>query len=89
MVGIRIKKYVSNSRKEDSKQVQSILFDKGFYATLEQCIELWEMYSENNYASGWVDLGGYTTEEIFNSIKPFFEPLSDPYDIEKKFYLQE
>lgn len=89
MVGIKVKKYVSSCRKEGSRHIQSILIDKGFYATLEQCVELWEMYSESSFASGWVDFGGYTTEEIYNSIKPFFEPLSNPYDIEKKFSLQE
>ena len=40
--------------KKDIDLIQDALFDKGFYATPEQCAEMWEMHSENEWAAGWV-----------------------------------
>jgi hypothetical protein len=53
---------------EDCSKIQNILFNKGLYATLEQCDELWRMYSET-WAAGWLSLGGLSDKEIYDCIK--------------------
>jgi len=58
--------------KSDISKIQDALFDRGFYATAEQCAELWELYSET-FAAGWLCVGDSSKEELFNCLKPFFE----------------
>ncbi len=60
--------------KDDIAKIQDAFIEKGFYATNEQCAELWETYSENIWAAGWVSLQGTSKEEIFNLLKYYFEP---------------
>jgi hypothetical protein len=73
---IRIKKHNNNlaDHKEDVAKIQDALIDKGFYATNEQCAELWEIYSENIWAAGWLSMNNISKEEIYNLLKYYFEP---------------
>jgi hypothetical protein len=56
---------------KDTNRIQNILIDNGFYADSYQCMRLWEMYSEREWASGWTGLPE-SDSEIFECIKPFF-----------------
>lgn len=55
---------------DDCQLIQSILIDKGFYATLEQCQLLWKMHSEC-YGAGWLSL--YEDKEsIYDAVRVYF-----------------
>jgi hypothetical protein len=60
--------------REDIIKIQDALMDKGFYASEEQCVELWETYSENIWAAGWCSMQTTSKEEIYNLLKYYFEP---------------
>jgi hypothetical protein len=62
------------NHREDILKIQDALIDKGFYATEEQCVELWETYSENIWAAGWYPMELSSKEEIYNLLKYYFEP---------------
>ena len=73
---IRVKRpYVANvdEYREDCTRIQAVLQDHGYYATLEQCAELWEINSEN-YAAGWLVLPQQDIA-IYDEIKSYFEAL--------------
>ena len=57
---------------EDCKRIQDILINKGFYATLEQCEELWHMYSEDEWCAGWLVMKGADDEEIYRYVRKYF-----------------
>lgn len=59
--------------KNDCNRIQSVLLDYGYYATLEQCAELWELYSED-WAAGWLYLPE-NNEDLYKCIKPYFEEV--------------
>jgi hypothetical protein len=51
---VQIKKnFVKNAYRADCERIQQALMEHGHYATIEQCQELWEMYSEA-FAAGWL-----------------------------------
>ena len=56
---------------DDCQLIQSILIDKGYYATLEQCQLLWQMHSEC-YAAGWLNLYE-DRESIYEAIRVYFQ----------------
>ena len=58
---------------KDIQLIQDALIDKGFYASSEQCAELWEMYS-STFETGWMHMEYYSKEDIYTRIKPYFEP---------------
>jgi hypothetical protein len=60
--------------KKDIQKIQHALIDKGFYATEEQCVELWEAYSEYEWAASWLTVSDYNDDIIYNCLKPYFEP---------------
>lgn len=68
---IRVKKDNSSFLK-DCQRIQHALIDKGYYATLDQCQELWEMHSAE-YAAGWLVMNDINDEEIYYCIKKYFE----------------
>lgn len=73
---IRVKRpYVAHvdEFREDCLRIQSVLQDHGYYATLEQCAELWEINSEN-YAAGWLILP-QDGLAIYDEVKAYFEAL--------------
>lgn len=88
MVTIKVKKYIEPRKQEASEKIQRILIDKGFYATLDQTLELWKMHSES-WRYNWIDIGGYTDQEIYEKIKPYFEPMQGTSEYTRPFYLQE
>lgn len=52
---------------EDCKMLKSILFDKGFDLTLQECEKLWEDISEAASAS-WLNVSEDTVNEfLFNN----------------------
>lgn len=56
---------------DDCQLIQSILIDRGYYATLEQCQLLWQMHSEC-YGAGWLIL--YENKEsIYEAIRVYFQ----------------
>ena len=55
---------------DDCQLLQSILIDKGFYATLEQCQLLWKMHSEC-YGAGWLTLY-QDKKSIYDAIRVYF-----------------
>lgn len=59
--------------KDECSTIQDALFKKDLYATLEQCDELWRMYSEGEHCAGWVSVGGYSDAEIYRNIREYFE----------------
>jgi|688.fasta_scaffold23064_2 hypothetical protein len=68
---IKIKEY-NRDFHEDTIRIQRLLIDKGYYAENSQCRRLWELYSENEYAAGWIELPK-TDEELYDCIRPYFE----------------
>ena len=58
---------------EDCKRIQNALMNKEIYATLEQCDELWRMYSEDNWCAGWVSMEGTSDQEIYSNLRQYFE----------------
>jgi hypothetical protein len=68
---IKIKEY-NRDFHEDTIRIQRLLIDKGYYAENSQCRRLWELYSENEYAAGWIGLPK-TDEELYDCIRPYFE----------------
>ncbi len=59
--------------KKDINFIQDSLLDKGFFATSEQCAELWEMHSENEWAAEWIAVSG-DRDYIFKCLQKYFEP---------------
>jgi hypothetical protein len=59
--------------KDDCNRIQAALMDHGYYATIEQCVELWELHSEE-WAAGWLSVP-QCGEDIFKEIKPYFEAV--------------
>lgn len=56
---------------DDCHTIQNILIDRGYYATLEQCYQLWKMHSEI-YAASW--LAFYEDKEsIYDAVRVYFE----------------
>ena len=60
--------------KDDILKIQDALIDKGFYATNEQCVELWELYSEEEWCAGWLVMDGTDKNQIYENLKKYFEP---------------
>lgn len=58
---------------EDCRKIQDALFDRGLYSTLEQCQQLWELYSEDHFAAGWIEMKGYEKNDIYNAVKEYIE----------------
>lgn len=58
--------------KEEIDLLQESLMDRGFYATTEQCVELWELYSQT-FESGWLYMKNFSRQEVYEAVKPFFE----------------
>lgn len=58
---------------DDCGRIQDALFKKGLYATLDQCDELWRMYSDHEHCAGWVSVGGYSDAEIYKNIRGYLE----------------
>jgi hypothetical protein len=58
---------------KDIQLIQDTLIDKGFYASPEQCAELWEMYS-STFETGWMQMEYYSKDDIYSRIQRFFEP---------------
>lgn len=58
---------------DDCRRIQNILMDRGFYASLEQCDEMWRMYSEDEACAGWLGLEGAKDAEIYEKVRPYFE----------------
>lgn len=60
--------------KEDISRIQNALIDKGFFATNEQCAQLWELYSETEWAAGWLVMNDLSKDEIYDCVRKYFEP---------------
>ena len=60
--------------KEDCNRIHGILLDHGYFSTLDECAELWELYSSEEYAAGWLSLPD-KNEEVYECIKPYFEEV--------------
>jgi hypothetical protein len=60
----------------DCNRIQNVLFNKGLYATLEQCEELWSLYSEFS-ASGWLPLDGKSDQDIYECVKSNIEEFPE------------
>ena len=52
--------------KDDCIRIQRILRDRGYNATLKQCEELWEDYSDSMCA-GWMNLND-SDSNVYNNI---------------------
>ena len=69
---------------EDVKKIHMVLIDRGFFATYEECNELWSMYSEDYWCASWVSMSGMTEQEIFDCVRPYFDPIDNfSVDMEK------
>lgn len=56
---------------DDCQLIQTILIDKGYYATLEQCQLMWQKHSEC-YGANWLSL--YEDKEsIYHAITVYFQ----------------
>lgn len=81
---IRIKKYNYHLEyKNDINLIQESLIDKGFYATAEQCVDLWETYS-SLHSAGWLYVQDFSKQEIYDCVKYFFE-ASQESSLDTKF----
>ena len=69
---IRVKK-TKPFHLKDCQKIQNALIDKGLYATFDQCHEMWSMYSEDKYASGWVSMSDMTGQEICDALMHYYE----------------
>jgi hypothetical protein len=57
--------------KEDCNRIQHALMEHGYYATISQCAELWQLNSED-MAAGWLFLPK-TDKEIYEEVKRYIE----------------
>jgi len=57
----------------DCQKIQNGLIEKGYYATLDQCHEMWNLYSEDRWSVGWVSMTDYDNQSIFYALKDYFE----------------
>ena len=57
--------------RDDCNRIQTVLLDRGLYATLEQCAELWGLASEDMCA-GWLVLPE-NNADIYEDIKRYIE----------------
>lgn len=62
---------------EDIQKIQHVLVDKGFFATYEECDELWRMHSEDHWCAGWVTMKDMSEQEIFDAVRPYFDPIDN------------
>ena len=53
------------------RRLQDVMLARGYYASSEQCEELWEMVSEDLCAS-WLVMPE-SDEELFSDVKVYFE----------------
>jgi len=53
--------------RDDCERIQRILRDKGYNATLQQCEELWDDYSDS-MAAGWMGLGD-NDEDVYSHLR--------------------
>lgn len=56
---------------DDCNKIQQVLIEHGYYATIDQCEQLWEMYSDE-YAAGWLVLPEGNMQ-IYDCIKDYIE----------------
>ena len=71
---VRIKKQFIRHKDafvDDCNRIQQVLMEHGYYATIDQCEELWEMYSEE-YAAGWLSLPE-DSKDIYEYVKDYIE----------------
>jgi hypothetical protein len=71
---VRIKKQYIRHKDEfadDCSRIQQVLMEHGYYATIDQCEELWEMYSDE-YAAGWL-IFPEDNADIYEYIKDYIE----------------
>jgi hypothetical protein len=61
-----------NARVFEINRIQSVFLDHGWYATLEQCKELWSRYSEDQWCASWIALPT-KSEEIYESLRTYIE----------------
>ena len=54
---------------EDQRKIQQALMDYGVHKTLDECRELWEIYSEDMFA-GWMTLPN-DSESIFKILEDY------------------
>lgn len=59
--------------RSDCEKIQAALLDHGYYASIEQCAKLWELYSEE-YAAGWLVMSD-KSQEIYDCIRPYFKEV--------------
>lgn len=57
----------------DADRIAKCLADRGYEATPQQAVRLWERYSES-FAAGWLGLPE-SDEEVFECVRPYFEPV--------------
>lgn len=74
---IRVKRQATQNR-EDCRRIQNVLMDMGYYASIEQCDELWRLHSENDAAANWLNTEGFRDEEIYKAIRPYFDESPEP-----------
>jgi len=63
--------FTRNEYRDDCERIQTALEDKGYSSSLEQCAELWEIYSDS-YCAGWMSLDVMSDDQIFDAISPYF-----------------
>lgn len=53
-------------------RIQSAFMDHGWYASLEQCKELWTRYSDDTWCASWIALPE-KNEEIYEALRTYIE----------------
>ena len=54
----------------DCQRIESILFNKGYIATIQQCEILWEKHS-NDWSANWLGLKSLSDDQIWDYIKEY------------------
>ena len=64
---------MESHRVDDIRRLQDVMLAHGYYASSEQCEELWEMVSEDMCAS-WLVMPE-NDDELFIEVKVYFETV--------------
>lgn len=57
---------------DDVRRIQQVLADRDLEATLKECEEMWEKYSDSMAAS-WMILSDLTDNEIYRCVSSYIE----------------
>lgn len=59
---------------DDIDRIVKVFADRGYEISASDAVRVWETYSENGFAAGWLILPE-SDESIYNEIRDYFEEV--------------